>query len=390
VTEVELHVQTERQQAARALLQRPLLGADTDLAAFALVRRHQAWLRDRFEHLLGYRLAVRTDHARLHKRASRVYRDRHARVQPASIRPGPEDGWAAFTRRHYVLLALLLAALEAHAGRSQALIGTLAGEAAAVGAELGIPVDFARREERKALAEALELLVRLGALRQRDGSTAAFVGADETREEALFDIDRGRLGDLRAGPTALAEVTRADELLSTGEDYPATEDGRRARRRHRICRVLVEDPVLYVDDLAQDERDTYRSQRHRLEPELETLTGLSAERRAEGSALVDPTRRLSDVRFPTRALESQLAVVLCERLRSLVRERGRNPLPRAEVQGELAALRERFAVDGPELDRGALALLIAHDLLREEGAHVRVMPATARFAQPTIRESGSL
>ena len=390
MTAVEPHVQTERQQAARALLQRPLLGAEADVAAFALVRRHQAWLRERFEHLLGYRLAVRTDHARLHKRAFRAYPDRSARVQPGSIRPGPEDGWAPFTRRHYVLLALLLAALEAHPGRSQALIGTLADEAAAVGADLGIAVDFARREERKALAEALELLVRLGALRQRDGSTAAFVGADDAREEALFDIDRGRLGDLRAGSTALSDVTAAEDLLSAGEDYPATQEGQRTRRRHRVCRALVEDSVLYVEDLAPDERDTYRSQRHRLEPELEALTGLAAERRAEGSALVDPTRRLSDVRFPTRALESQLAVVLCERLRALVRERGRNPLPRAEVEGELAALRERFAVDGPELDRGAVALLTAHDLLREEGAHLRVMPATARFAQPTIRTSGRI
>src|SRR3954447_8482697 len=145
------------------------------------------------------------------------------------MRPGPPDGWAPFGRRHYVLLALLLAALEAHPGRSQALIGALADEAASVGAELGIAIDFARREERKAFAEALELLVRLGALRQRDGSTAAFVGADETHEEALFDIDRGRLGDLRAGSAALGGVSTSEELLSGEEDHPATEDGRRTR-----------------------------------------------------------------------------------------------------------------------------------------------------------------
>ena len=31
----------------------------------------------------------------------------------------------------------------------------------------------------------------------------------------------------------------------------------------------------------------------------------------------------------------------------------------------------------------------AIELLRDEGAHLRVMPATARFAQPTIRDPGS-
>ena len=100
-----------------------------------------------------------------------------------------------------------------------------------------------------------------------------------------------------AGSAALADVTGAEELLSAVEDYPATEDGRRARRRHRICRALVEDPVLYVEDLAADERDTYRSQRHRLEPELEALTGLAAERRAEGSALVDPLNARTTLQY---------------------------------------------------------------------------------------------
>jgi len=41
---------------------------------------------------------------------------------------------------------------------------------------------------------------------------------------------------------------------------------------------------------------------------------------------------------------------------------------------------------GPELDRAALALLETHRLIaREEPAQVRVLPAIARFARPTLR-----
>ena len=41
---------------------------------------------------------------------------------------------------------------------------------------------------------------------------------------------------------------------------------------------------------------------------------------------------------------------------------------------------------GPELDRAALTLLEAHRLLaHEEPAQIRVLPATARFARPTLR-----
>ncbi len=376
---------SEREHAATALLMRPLLTAEEDPDAFTLVRRHGEWLTDRFAHLLGYRLAIRGDNARLYKRPRRPYGDRPARIRPGSARPGPEDGWSPFGRRHYVLLALALAVLEAHHGRSQALIGGLAVEATTLGAELGLRVDFERRDERKSFADVLELLCRLGVLRQRDGSRAAFVARDEALEEALFDIEHARLGDLKATPLALTGIERVEQLLA--EEYPASDDGERARRRHRIARTLVEEPVLYVDELAPAEQDSYRSQRHRLEPELEAITGLQAERRAEGSALIDAARRLSDVRFPTRSTESLLALLACERLRSAAYEAGRNPLPRSELDALLAELRERLRIDaGSELDRAAVALLEAHRLIvREQPAQVRVLPAIARFARPTLR-----
>lgn len=377
----------ERRQAARALLMRPLLTAEGDPDSFALVRRHGEWLTDRFRHLLGYRVAIRGDHARLYKRPRVAYRDRPARIKPGSVRPGPEDGWAPFGRRHYVLLALTLAVLEAHHGRSQALIGGLAGEVATLGAELGLRVDFERRDERKSFADVLELLCRLGVLRQRDGSRDAFVARDDAVEEALFDIEHGRLGDLKATPLALTEIERVEQLLTESEAYPASDDGDRARRRHRIARTLVEEPVLYVDELEPAEQDTYRSQRHRLEPELEAITGLQAERRAEGSALIDANRRLSDMRFPTRSTESLLALLACERLRSAAHDAERNPLPRSEVEALLAELRDRVQLDaGPELDGSVLELLEAHRLIaREEPAQVRVLPAIARFARATLR-----
>jgi uncharacterized protein (TIGR02678 family) len=379
---------TEREQAARALLMRPLLSDERDRESFTLVRRHGDWLSERFRHLLGYRLAIRGEHARLYKRPRAAYPDRPARIRPGSAQPGPVDTWAPFTRRHYVLLALALATLEAHQGRSQALIGGLAGEVASLGLELALRVDFERRDERKAFADALELLCRLGVLRQRDGSREAFVAGDEARAEALFDIERARLGDIKATPLALTDVGHVEELLA--EDYPATEDGQRARRRHRIARTLVEESVLYVEDLAPDEQDAYRSQRHRLEPELEALTGLQAERRAEGSALVDGSRRLSDVRFPTRSTESLLALLACERLRALTCETGRNPLPLTDVEAMFASLRGRLGLEaGAELDRAASALLQAHGLIApEDPAQVRVLPAAARFARPTLRTSG--
>ncbi|MGZ4172914.1 MAG: TIGR02678 family protein [Solirubrobacteraceae bacterium] len=377
----------ERRQAARALLMRPLLTAEHDPVGFTHVRRHSAWLSERFRHLLGYRLTVRGDYARLYKRPHAAYPDRPARIRPGSASPGPEDGWAPFTRRHYVLLALALAALERHHGRAQALIGGLATEVASLGVELGLRVDFERREERKAFAEVLELLCRIGVLRHRDGSREAFVARNEAAEEALFDVEHGRLGDLKATPVSLTDIESVQDLI--GEEYPPTEDGERARRRHRIARALIEDSVLYTSDLEPDELDTYRSQRHRLEPELELLTGLSAERRHEGSALVDPSLKLTDCRFPTRSTASTLALLLCERLRALAHDGDRNPLPQSVVAVALAEIGGRVgAAAGPELLGPVLDLLTAHRLIvREPPALVRVLPGLARFACPTLRST---
>ena len=214
-----------------------------------------------------------------------------------------------------MLLALALAALEAHHGRAQALIGGLAGEVAGLGAELDLHVDFERREERKAFADALDLLCRLGVLRQRDGSREAFVARDEALEEALFDIEHGRLGDLKA-TSARPHRCRARRGARWPRTIPPTEDGERARRRHRIARTLVEEPVLYVHELEPAEQDSYRSQRHRLEPELEALTGLQAERRAEGSALVAACRRRGpppDRRALPHSLDREPARAACLR-----------------------------------------------------------------------------
>ncbi len=376
---VDEHVALERCRAVRALLMRPLLLAEVDPEGFALVRRHRDWIAERFEHLLGYRLSVRADHARLHKQPLRPYRDRPARIQPVSRRPGPEDGWRAFSRRHYVLMALLLAVLEAHQGRSQALIGDLATEVGALGSELGLRIDFERRDERKAFAEALDLLVRNGVLRRRDGSAEVFVSRDTSAEEALFDVEHSRLGDIKGTAAAIAEDSTAESLIAL--PAPATEEGERARRRRRIAATLVEEPVLYTDELTPAEVDSYRAQRHRIEPELELLTGLVAERRREGSALVDPGRALTDRRFPTRSSESQLALLLCARLRRLAHESGREAIPLPDIESELAKLRRRSrVVGGAEVDAGVLELMRAHRLIELDGGLLRVLPACARFA----------
>jgi uncharacterized protein (TIGR02678 family) len=86
----------EREQALRALLERPLLAAPAD--ELALVRRHAQYLRDWFARETGWALMVERGFARLVKR-------------PASADDATR-GEPELDRDRYVLFCLACAALE--------------------------------------------------------------------------------------------------------------------------------------------------------------------------------------------------------------------------------------------------------------------------------------
>lgn len=389
VSEHEAQLEAERVRAFRTLLRTPLLSAEQD--ELPLVRRHAGALKRRFSELLGYELVLRSDHARLRKRPIGPDATRPARIVPGARDKVAEDRWRPFTRRHYALLALALAALE-RCG-PQTTISLLAGEVRELAREEGIPLDLERRDHRKLLAEAVELLVHLGVLALVDGESERWVRSDSSGEEALYDVRHGELSDLLVGG-AITECSSAAELTAAADDYPPTDEGRRDRLRHRVARRLVEEPVLYLDELAEDERAYYAgSQRPHIDARVAAWTGLVAERRAEGTAMVEPARggrALTDLRFPYRLAERQAALLLCEPLAAA----GAEGLSRPRLLRLTRALVERYgahwgrSTDGEEvallLDE-ALRVLAALKLVAIEDELVRPLPALARFRSAEVR-----
>ncbi|WP_280390014.1 DUF2398 family protein, partial [Nocardia wallacei] len=90
-------------------------------------------------------------------------------------------------------------------------------------------------------------------------------------------------------------------------------------------RALVELPVVYAERLPEDERALLGTEK--LVAEVELLTGLRAERRAEGVALIDVSGRFSDVRFPGTGTLAQVALLLIGEIADLVLDID-NPVPR--------------------------------------------------------------
>ncbi|MFI0235757.1 TIGR02678 family protein [Streptomyces sp. NPDC016845] len=369
----------ELRRAARALLKRPLLLAHGGYAdEFRLVRRHAAELREWFERNTGWGLQVDAESARLRKTPGRLDDAGHPARETNRAQ-------APFTRRRYVLLCLALAALER--GENQTALGRLADHIVQEASDprlvaAGVEFTLERRDERLDLAAVVRLLLELGVLRRVAGDEEAYISG---AGDALYDVERRVLAGLlatRRGPSTLT-VASLDAL--TAESGLDTDELRFRAIRHHLTRRLLDDPVLYYDELSDAELAYLTKQRPFILARINELTGLVAEVRAEGIAMVDPSDDLTDVRMPEQGTHGHVTLLLAEHLAGV-----RRPVRDSELRSRVRALAAEHAgfwsksAKAPgaeaELVEQALVKLAALGLVDRtpEGAVAR--PALARYA----------
>ena len=109
--------------------------------------------------------------------------------------------------------------------------------------------------------------------------------------DALYDVDRRVLAGLLAasrGPSTIEAGDLAERLAALGRRDPG-DDRRPAQPASPAPsdRRLLDEPVLYFDELDDVERAYLTSQRAAITSRISELTGLVAEVRAEGIAMVD-------------------------------------------------------------------------------------------------------
>lgn len=350
--------------AGRALLTRPWQRAEADPATFILIRRHAEMLDRWFTQRLGYRLAVGADTARLVK-SGYVPADR-----PLQTRTGHP-----FTGRQYVALALVLAATASGPDRISLRDLVLRFRSAAADASVSLDGGVG---ERRALVTALHWLIEHGVLRELDRSVAGY--EVDAESDALLEIRNDRLAMLPAPP--LVGARSAADLLDRAADDGT---GRAALRRR-----LVEDPVLYADEVAPEDWAELRRRFGEEARYCEEMFGLVVEARAEGVAAIDVDGGCGDQPFPAGGTTAHAALLLLEAL--VARHCGATV---ADLDGEIGALLARYgrywrkdAVTEPDrLRDDALTLLLAMKLVaRDSAGTVRPRPAAGRFA-PTVTVS---
>ncbi|MFE6104239.1 TIGR02678 family protein [Streptomyces laurentii] len=384
----------ELRKAARALLKQPLLlarGRSAD--AFRLVHRHASELRDWFDRNTGWALQVDTEAARLRKSPGVL-------TDPTHPARDTTRGATPFTRRRYVLLCLALAALER--GEAQIALGRLADQIVLDAADprlaaTGIEFALERRDERLDLAAVVRLLLDLGVLRRVAGEEEAYVSG---AGDVLYDVERRVLAGLlasRRGPSTVHAENLDDRLTELVAETALDSDELRFRAMRRsLTRRLLDDPVLYYGDLTDAELGYLTRQRGFLTARITELTGLVAEVRAEGIAMVDPEDDLTDVRMPEQGTHGHVTLLLAEHLAAAdgpvdLDELALRVRELASQHGGFWSKSAREPGMETELVEQAVARLTALGLVSRTPHAVVVRPALARYAvgETVIREPGS-
>lgn len=382
----------ERRDALRALLMNPLLPASGPTAeSFRLVRRHASWLGDWLRRWPGWTLILQPDLARLRKTPS----DRTDSTRGV-VDKRAGDGRTQFSRRRYAVLCLVLATLESE-GRQTTLQQVAKKTELTVRSDPDLPsldfeFDLKALNHRRDLVAVMRLLEQWHVLARADGNDSQFVHAGG---DCLYRIDRpalsGVLGSARGASTV--DATSLDDcLLALNEtEIPDSIDAQNRAIQHSLVRRLLDDPVMYFDELTPREYEYWNGQSERLLKELQRTTGFEAERRAEGVALLDPDGGWSDVGLPEAGTRGHATLLLAEWLAGRLRQRTTPDLIVsfeavteyvAALAGEHAAHWRKNAdtPDGVRQIAGeAVDVLQSLGLLEVTRGGVRPRPAIGRF-----------
>jgi uncharacterized protein (TIGR02678 family) len=372
----------ERQRALRALLMRPLIASgNPDLE---LVRRHAEYLRDWFGREAGWNLQIERQCARLYKR-------------PATLTDATR-GLPEFDRERYALLCLACAVLErAESQITLRAMGERLLESAADPelASRGFTYTLESARERRALVGVCRLLLELGVLGRVAGDEEAYVNQSG---DVLYDVHRRVLARLPSGTVGASLISATqpdlnfdDRLAALNDEYvPDSPESRRTALRYGLARRLIDDPVLYHDDLTNDELEYLSSQRGPMAYRLAQASGLTAELRAEGLALVDADGELSDKHLPAVGTEAHATLLVAEYLARAAKTDAATIHSLHELVAFLRNAADRYGrfwrkdarEPGAELElaREAIDRLAALRLVQHMENGVRPLPALHRYS----------
>jgi uncharacterized protein (TIGR02678 family) len=343
--ETNPEVEAEQRRALRALLRQPLLTAEGATSQeYILARRHAEWLKHWFIKFPAWSLHIDQDVIRLRKIPADFLDDTRPAIDRASGTP--------FSKRRYALLCLALAVLEQ--SDRQTTLGQIAKgimELVAADRDLqmaGLVFDIGNYDQRRDLMHAIRYLIDTGILRRLDGDERQFLNRNDS-SDVLYDINRPILATMLNVSKSASAVETAEEgsndnsiteriVKLIDDPITVTEDSRSQQIRLRLVRALLDDPILYFDDLNAEERIYLAEHRRYLLRQIHEATGLIAEVRREGIAMVDDAGDLTDLKLPEEDTDGQLSLLLLQWLFEIFSESAVAEIPISEIEEHVCSL----------------------------------------------------
>lgn len=308
--EVNAQIALERRRGLRGLLMQPLLAAGGPHAEiYRIVRRHQEYLQSWFAHWPGWTLRVQPGLARLEKTTSSD--DDATRGAVDSVNQ------MQFTRRRYALLCLTLSVICSEDRQTTMrqiaerleVTARMDNRLAAAGFEL----DLRTQPHRRDLVGVMRLLADFQIIVRLDGDDTQYLRGNG---DCLYRVDHALASatlSIAHGPSMIDETELQHRIASMkAAARPDGEEPRSRELQYRLVRRMLDDAVMYLDDLNEHEIDYFRHQRTRLMNELETATGMVSEVREEGVALLDADGDLSDFRLPQQGTRGHAVLLISE------------------------------------------------------------------------------
>jgi uncharacterized protein (TIGR02678 family) len=391
-------IDAERRHAFRALLRNPLLPATGESAAqYKLVQRHVEWLRQWLAKFPAWSLHIDRECARLRKLPADL---------PDETRPAVDrNSGTTFTRRRYALMCLALASLEKLNRQTplrqiaQIVTGLIDDDSGLQSA--GLVFDIGNYDQRRDLVHALRLLVDSGVLRKLDGDEQQFLAKSDSAD-VLYDINRRVLAAVLQVPSSASAIQMGERRYEsasiaertarlTDDPPPLTEDRRKQWIRSRLVRSLLDDPIVYFHDLTDEERQYLDKHSSYLLRQIYEATGLIAEVRREGIAMVDDAGDLTDLKLPEDGAVGHLSLLLIRWFTEHSRNVGRSTIPISAIEHHVHDLIQvhanewrddvREANAETRLMEDALLRLRALRLIQSTGDGVVPLAACGRYAE---------
>jgi uncharacterized protein (TIGR02678 family) len=372
----------ERKQACvHALLNRPWILKEEDPELYFAVKDYYEELRDWFMDVAGFPLIVTRNLAKLER---------------TPVVPFPWMGFEEFREvRDYVFFTYALWYLEGKTEMDQFLLSDLVEEVREQMAAGGLEADWRHYHHRLSMARALKKLVALGVLVLVDGDESEW--AQNESKNALYECSPHTRYVLRRFPQDLTSYRTMEELTDP-ISYADTPDGANARKRHRVFRRFLLEPVVLDKHWDAESLPYVLMQRRYIMDQMQRMLGMEGRRYREGLLFFHPELTGEAELFPTLSGVSDLVLLVAGELRRQLHQEdgsryaepdGSVRLERSELEGILLRLHERY---GPywskefrESSSAELAELIFEHMEqwrlgeREDANHFLVSPVVARW-----------